>query len=82
MLYISLLMSVSYMMLYTSLLSNTAPIHCTPLPLHPPCNEHPDGARLAGPTERLAEHGRSPHRVVFGSRNKSIAGLHWPIYDA
>ena len=25
-----------YMMLYTSLLYNTTPIHCTPLPLHPP----------------------------------------------
>ena len=24
------------MMLYTSSLYNTAPIHCTPLPLHPP----------------------------------------------
>ena len=27
---------VIYMMLYTSLLYNTTPIHCTPLPLHPP----------------------------------------------
>ena len=27
---------VIYMMLHTSLLSNTTPIHCTPLPLHPP----------------------------------------------
>ena len=27
---------VIYMALYTSLLYNTAPIHCTPLPLHPP----------------------------------------------
>ena len=26
----------TYMMLYTSLLCNTTPIHCTPLPLHPP----------------------------------------------
>ena len=25
-----------YMMIYTSLLCNTTPIHCTPLPLHPP----------------------------------------------
>ena len=30
------------MMLYTSLSYNTAPIRCTPLPLHPPCNEYPD----------------------------------------
>ena len=27
---------VIYRMLYTSLLYNTTPIHCTPLPLHPP----------------------------------------------
>ena len=27
---------VIYMTLYTSLLYNTTPIHCTPLPLHPP----------------------------------------------
>ena len=27
---------VMYMMLYTSLLYNTTPIHCTSLPLHPP----------------------------------------------
>ena len=27
---------VIYMMLYTSLLYSTTPIHCTPLPLHPP----------------------------------------------
>ena len=27
---------VIYMMLYTSLLCNTTPIHCTRLPLHPP----------------------------------------------
>ena len=27
---------VIYMMLYTSLSYNTTPIHCTPLPLHPP----------------------------------------------
>ena len=27
---------VIYMLLYTSLLYNTTPIHCTPLPLHPP----------------------------------------------
>ena len=27
---------VIYMMLYTSWLHNSAPIHCTPLPLHPP----------------------------------------------
>ena len=27
---------VNYMMLYTSLVSDTAPIHRTPLPLHPP----------------------------------------------
>ena len=27
---------VIYMMLYTSLLYDTTPIHCTPLPLHPP----------------------------------------------
>ena len=32
---------VIYMTLYTSLLYNTTPIHCTPLPLHPPCNEYP-----------------------------------------
>ena len=32
---------VIYMMLYTSLLYDTTPIHCTPLPLHPPCNEYP-----------------------------------------
>ena len=27
---------VIYTMLYSSLLYSTAPIHCTPLPLHPP----------------------------------------------
>ena len=27
---------VIYMLLYTSLLCTTTPIHCTPLPLHPP----------------------------------------------
>ena len=27
---------VIYMMLYTSLLYHAPPIHCTPLPLHPP----------------------------------------------
>ena len=32
------------MMLYTSLLHNTTPIHCTPIRLHPPCNEYPDSA--------------------------------------
>ena len=30
-----------YMISYTSLLYDTTPIHCTPLPLHPPCNEYP-----------------------------------------
>ena len=29
---------VIYMMSYTSLSDSTTPIHCTPLPLHPPCN--------------------------------------------
>ena len=30
-----------YRMLYISLVYNTTPIHRTPLPLHPPCNEYP-----------------------------------------
>ena len=29
------------MMLYTSLLYNTTPIHCTPSPSAPLCDEHP-----------------------------------------
>ena len=29
------------MLLYTILLYNTTPIHCTPLPTAPPCNEYP-----------------------------------------
>ena len=33
---------VIYMILYTTLLYNTTPIHCTPLPLHPPFDEYPD----------------------------------------
>ena len=31
-----------YMMLYTSLLHNATPIHCTPFRLHPPFDECPD----------------------------------------
>ena len=34
---------VNYMMLYTILLCNTTPIHCTPLPLQPPSAEYPGG---------------------------------------
>ena len=29
------------MLLYTTLLDNSTPIHCAPLPLHPPCNAYP-----------------------------------------
>ena len=32
---------VIYMTLSTSSLHITIPIHCTPLRLHPPCNEYP-----------------------------------------
>ena len=32
---------VIYMTLYTSLLYNTTPIHCTPDPQHPPSAEYP-----------------------------------------
>ena len=32
---------VIYMMLSTSLFYNTTPIHCTPLPTAPLCNEYP-----------------------------------------
>ena len=35
---------VIYMMLYTSLLWNTTPIHCTPLPRHLPVMNTQDGA--------------------------------------
>ena len=33
---------VIYMISYTSLSYNATPIRCTPLPLHPPCNEYPE----------------------------------------
>ena len=39
---------VIYMMLHASLLDNTTPIHCTPLPLHPPVRNTqalPEGVR-------------------------------------
>ena len=32
---------VIYTMLYTSLLCDVTPIHCTPPPTAPPCNEYP-----------------------------------------
>ena len=32
---------MKYMMLYTSLLYSTTPIHCTPPPTAPPSAEHP-----------------------------------------
>ena len=35
---------VIHMMLYTSLLYNTTPIHCTPPPTATPCNEYPQEA--------------------------------------
>ena len=35
-----------YMMLYTSLLCDTTPIHCTPLPPHPPVMNTHVGSRL------------------------------------
>ena len=38
---------VIYMMLYTSLSYNTTPIHCTPLPLHPPSSEYPPASWCA-----------------------------------
>ena len=45
---------VVYMMLYTTLLYNTTPIHCTPLRLHPPLmntQQSAEGAR-GGARER------------------------------
>ena len=33
---------VIYMLLYTSLFYDTTPIHCTPPPTAPPCNEYPE----------------------------------------
>ena len=53
---------VMYMMLCTSLLYDTTPIHCTPLPLHPPlmnthmrpCEGHQGGRRAAGEGPRSA----------------------------
>ena len=52
---------VMYMMLYTSLLCNTTPIHCTPLRLRPPLmstqrDGHPQLSRLL----RAERCGRSP----------------------
>ena len=49
------------MLLYTSLLHNTTPIRCTPLPLHPPCNEYPCSAI------RASECLRSSVRYRLGS---------------
>ena len=38
---------VMHMMLCTGLLYDTTPIRCTPLPLHPACNEYPAGRAAA-----------------------------------
>ena len=65
---------VIYMLLYTSLLYNTTPIHCTPLRLHPPVmNTH---ALLLLVTERADAEvwGGLPRRFMPG---KSV----WHIID-
>ena len=54
-----------FMMLCTSLLCNTTPIHCTPLPLHPPLmNTH---TRPCGGSRAAAE-AAAPRRASSGAR--------------
>ena len=73
-----------YMTLYTSLLQNTTPIHCTPDPLHPPLQSIQDRQPAHGrkPGSRMAKSLEKESTSSCVGSNKPITGpqLNWYIY--
>ena len=66
---------VIYLMSYISLLDNTPPIHCTPLPLHPPVM-NTQAPRTPSMT-RMPRRSRRPRSTLSARRPTARSGTRW-----
>ena len=72
---------VIYMMLCTSLLYNTTPIHCTPLPLHPPVmNTQAPGTRASRATSRGAGSWQPRYAMLYYAMPCHVYDIHVLCY--